>query len=761
MASTRDAQRYRKTYSYLRATPRPEVLGSGGGGGGTSGEQFFFSDVAGSIYTSGSTAFVGPDEYAAVVEPSDKGTDVFFYVSGSGGTKDTVTAGVALFGGDVVISGTLHGGSPLKIGTNTQITGTFSQGFAAHAIGVNSHAQGYQSIAEGVHSHAAGIGGYAFGSGSYAAGSSTKWGLSSTAWGEGSHAEGLSTTAVGIGSHAEGERTVAGEQFLNFTMTAGDTTIYITGVDATSRYTGDTLVIRSDIGVNYTVTYSGIPSYDSVNNWTVLPLDYSFDNATVSGDVVDVSHSTGAHAEGIFSKAFRAGSHAEGLNTEAIGAESHAEGSLTSAQGAASHAEGASTAAIGDNSHAEGFGSYVSGNSAHGEGDSGVAGGTSSHSEGSGTKAMGDKSHAEGTITYALGVSTHAEGYDTTAGFAWMTGSISAGVLTLPGPDFQGPPGYSPNDSFGVIIDDSLDDNVFERTVCDIASWTTVGPNNDVVITLSSETRSSTKVYAGYMVAGMGYGALSHVYGTALDEAAHAEGLETVAAGIGSHAQGYLTLAAGKHSHAEGYLTVAIGSGSHAAGSGSIARGPYSYAGGANTIASGTSQTVVGTYNTRGNTTSLFVVGNGSGNDDVNRSDVFSVTSANVQVSGSLEVSGSTVLKDVHEELDIKTGATATVTHDLSLGSIFCHSGLVSDFTANFTNVPTTNNRAITTTLILSQSATPYIPNALQINGFAQTILWSGGSLPAGNANKKDVVGFSLIRSGSTWTALGQLTSYG
>lgn len=42
-------------------------------------------------------------------------TDLAFFVSGTAGSKDTSNKGVALFGGDVVISGTLHGGSPLSV----------------------------------------------------------------------------------------------------------------------------------------------------------------------------------------------------------------------------------------------------------------------------------------------------------------------------------------------------------------------------------------------------------------------------------------------------------------------------------------------------------------------------------------------------------------------------------------------------------------------------------------------------------------------
>lgn len=47
-------------------------------------------------------------------DPSAFGSDVYLYVSGSSRND---TTGVTVFGGDVVISGTLHGGSPLKIAT--------------------------------------------------------------------------------------------------------------------------------------------------------------------------------------------------------------------------------------------------------------------------------------------------------------------------------------------------------------------------------------------------------------------------------------------------------------------------------------------------------------------------------------------------------------------------------------------------------------------------------------------------------------------
>lgn len=103
-----------------------------------------------------------------------------------------------------------------------------------------------------------------------------------------------------------------------------------------------------------------------------------------------------------------------------------------------------------------------------------------------------------------------------------------------------------------------------------------------------------------------------------------AQGLGTSATGVRSVAQGELASALGNYSHAQGNSTEAVGT--------------YSHAGGVGTIASGSGQTVVGAYNQRDNTTSLFVVGDGSADDDPSRRDVFRVNPQNVQVTGSMIV---------------------------------------------------------------------------------------------------------------------------
>ena len=115
------------------------------------------------------------------------------------------------------------------------------------------------------------------------------------------------------------------------------------------------------------------------------------------------------------------------------------------------------------------------------------------------------------------------------------------------------------------------------------------------------------------------------------------------------------------------------------------------------------------------------------------------------------------------EKYVLLSGATSTVVHDFSATAIWAHINMAGNFTANFTNVPTTLDRTIVCTLLLSQGATAYIPNAVQIDGVAQTINWQGGTAPTGTANKQEIVSFTLVRGSlaAFWVVLGSLTSYG
>jgi hypothetical protein len=144
-----------------------------------------------------------------------------------------------------------------------------------------------------------------------------------------------------------------------------------------------------------------------------------------------------------------------------------------------------------------------------------------------------------------------------------------------------------------------------------------------------------------------------------------------------------------------------------------------------------------------------------------------SINSSNITSSSSITLNSSIInleglatFSKSTEIINSISGATGTVVHDFSSGSLFFHSSIAANFTANFINVSVTNSRAVSIALILDQGATAYIPNAVQIAGSSQTIKWSGGSEPSGTNNYTDVVNFTLIRSGGAWTVLGSLSTY-
>ena len=187
------------------------------------------------------------------VFPSDTtiGSDVFLYVSGAVNTKDSATVrGTSVFGGDLVVSGSLYNGSPAPApairgiyshaeGLSTFAIGSYShaegsgsnaysiashaegretiaysdyshaEGYLTRAENLYAHAEGYLTTGSGIASHAEGSGSYAFGIASHAEGYYTK----TTSTGLYAHAEGYLTTGSGEASHAEGYKTVAWGQY--------------------------------------------------------------------------------------------------------------------------------------------------------------------------------------------------------------------------------------------------------------------------------------------------------------------------------------------------------------------------------------------------------------------------------------------------------------------------------------------------------------------------------------------------------------------
>jgi len=149
-----------------------------------------------------------------------------------------------------------------------------------------------------------------------------------------------------------------------------------------------------------------------------------------------------------------------------------------------------------------------------------------------------------------------------------------------------------------------------------------------------------------------------------------------------------------------------------------------------------------------------------SGNIDGKSGFSLSSATSTGSFSGDLAVARRTTLAGVTERMTHTQGGS-TLTCDMIGSSIFYLNKPAGNVTANFTNVPTTDNRIHTPTVILSQSSPAYIVSIVQVDGAGQTINWANGTTPTGTANKQDVFGFSLIRSGSAWKVLGQMSTYG
>jgi hypothetical protein len=130
-------------------------------------------------------------------------------------------------------------------------------------------------------------------------------------------------------------------------------------------------------------------------------------------------------------------------------------------------------------------------------------------------------------------------------------------------------------------------------------------------------------------------------------------------------------------------------------------------------------------------------------------------------VSATASLTGHTIFAETSEVINSTPGATATsVTYDFLTGSIWYHSTASTNYSANFTNMPTTNNRAITATIIISQGATGYSPTSVRIDGVTQSIKWSSGTYSV-STNKVDIVGFTFLRSGNAWSQVfGQISSF-
>jgi len=144
----------------------------------------------------------------------------------------------------------------------------------------------------------------------------------------------------------------------------------------------------------------------------------------------------------------------------------------------------------------------------------------------------------------------------------------------------------------------------------------------------------------------------------------------------------------------------------------------------------------------------------------------FVTVSANVGTvnAANLNVTGVANIAPISEKFVANTSPAlrANVSVDFSQTAIVYVTGATGNFSANVQNFNIPSGTISCVTVWISQGGTPYIANVIQINNSVRTINWQGGiSPPPGNANKQDVISFTILNNGGTYTVLGQLATFG
>ncbi len=136
-------------------------------------------------------------------------------------------------------------------------------------------------------------------------------------------------------------------------------------------------------------------------------------------------------------------------------------------------------------------------------------------------------------------------------------------------------------------------------------------------------------------------------------------------------------------------------------------------------------------------------------------------------VSGGLGVGGTLSVTEIYaerftEKLNTNSASLSGIVAFSYLdGTSYYHTGFLGDFTANFTNVPVTDNRTIVFIIMVEQDADPRIPTAVQIEGVNAPINWLNNTAPTGTESNIDQFIFTLIRTSSYWKVLGTVVTHG
>ena len=134
-------------------------------------------------------------------------------------------------------------------------------------------------------------------------------------------------------------------------------------------------------------------------------------------------------------------------------------------------------------------------------------------------------------------------------------------------------------------------------------------------------------------------------------------------------------------------------------------------------------------------------------------------TTASASFTNTVDITGRLDVSEIVERItDVTITPSLLCYADFNQSALFYVSNTPSsNFTLNVDNVPLTNLRSTTVSLLVPQGAIGYGVNIFQVNGITQTIRWINGvsPTPTNGIGKLDIFSFSLIRRSNSWIVLG------
>ena len=150
--------------------------------------------------------------------------------------------------------------------------------------------------------------------------------------------------------------------------------------------------------------------------------------------------------------------------------------------------------------------------------------------------------------------------------------------------------------------------------------------------------------------------------------------------------------------------------------------------------------------------------------------DVASTFTAKQTFTGSSSVISSKFVNALEKISTSATAATGTINYDVTTQSIIYYTSNASaNWTVNFrassgTSLDTAmaTGETVTAVFLVTNGATAYYNNVVQVDGVTVTPKWQGGSAPTvGNASSVDAYSYSIVKTGSaTFTLFASQTKY-